>query len=274
MNKSLAVVGVLAMLSGCATERSEGPTQNPLTAAPNSQRSSNNDDAKRAEPNWTEAAQKRLSLAMQYLDQGKPGSIARAKTNFDLAMKYKPSLPEVQFGMGYYYQRVNEPVQAETYFKKALSLDSRDPRAHNIYGVFLCEQNRFDEADEHFQDAVAAKEYNQQAGTYENAGLCALKAGKKDRAKLYFDKAVYHNPEQGRALVELGNLAMEAGDTLTAGDYLRAYQRNNRPSASSLWLGIRVARITGDRNARDSYGMLLTQQFAGSEEAKLYQQSQ
>jgi type IV pilus assembly protein PilF len=41
----------------------------------------------------------------------------------------------------------------------------------------------------------------------------------------------------------------------------------------SLWLGIQIERVLGDRNALSSYGMLLRNNFPAAEETKLYLKS-
>lgn len=258
----------LSLLAGCITvepsggEKASEPSTNEAAAAPESKT--------KKETNWAEAAKARMTLGLQYLEQG---NIARAKTNIDKAVKYKPDLAEVQYGLAYYYQRVNEPKLAEEHYRKALSVSPRDPLAHNIYGAFLCDQGRYEEAEDHFDTAVRAPQYNQQAATLENAGVCALKAGNKASAEQYFIKALGYNPGQGRALLEMGNLAFERGDLVKAQGYLRSYLSASRHTPRSLWLSIRIAHQTGDRDTEASNAMLLTQQFPGSEEAKLYQQT-
>lgn len=264
MRKVLILSAVICGLAGCATERVE--ITNPQ--AVNEDNSPN--VRKQPEPNWTEAAEKRLSLGLQYLEQG---NTARAKANLDKALKYKPDLPEVQYGMGYYYQRVNEPGLAEERYKRAISLAPRNGKALNIYGAFLCEQGRYKDAEEYFMQAVKAPDYNQQAGTLENAGLCALKAGDKALAESHFNKSLSYNPEQARALVELGNLALEKGNLVKAQGYFKSYQLANRPTPSSLLLGIQLARLTGDKDAYASYSLLLTRQFPQSDEAKQFLRS-
>ncbi|MBI2379756.1 MAG: type IV pilus biogenesis/stability protein PilW [Gammaproteobacteria bacterium] len=261
------------ILAGCATERVEvsGPrAQRDSDSASEEQERYSPDVRKAPEPNWEQAAKDRLNLGLQYLDKGQ---IARAKRNLDLAIKYKPDLPEVQYGMGYYYQRVKETNLAEQYFRKAISVAPKNANAHNIYGAFLCEQERYEDAEDHFQDAMAARDYDQQTLTLENAGICALKAGEAAKAEAHFLRALSYNPGQGRPLLELGNLELERGQVLKAQDYLKRYLADNRHTPRSLWLGIRVARQTGDNNAYASYALLLTQQYGQSEEAQLFQQA-
>lgn len=264
----------LALLaSACSTERIEvsGPRAQQDSLADSEEHAGHSPDVRKArEPNWVQAAGYRLSLGLQYLEQG---NMARAKANLDKALKYKPELPEVQYGLGYYYQRVNEAKLAEQYYRKALSLNGKNGKAHNVYGAFLCEQGRYEDAEEHFMDALEARDYDQQAPTLENAGTCALKAGDEARAEVHFRRALSYNPAQARALLELGSLEFERGDAVKARDFLKRYLADNRHTPRSLWLGIRIARATGDNNAYASYALLLTQQFGQSDEAQRYQQA-
>lgn len=272
MRKHLGL-SLAILLAGCATERVEvsGPRAQQDADETREERVGSSPDVRKArEPNWEQAAKDRLNLGLQYLEKGQ---VARAKRNLDMAIKYKPDLPEVQYGMGYYYQRVKENELAEQHYRKAISLAPKSGYAHNIYGAFLCELRRYDDADDEFQDALEARDYDQQAVTLENAGVCALKAGKAELAESHFQRALSYNPSQPRALIELGNLELERGDARQAQAYLKRYLAGNRHNPRSLWLGIRVARQLGDEDAYASYALLLTQQFGLSEEARLFQQA-
>lgn len=262
----------LVALSGCVTVESPGTgkVSDEATQTATSIGSGPVEGKTPHQPDWNKAAKERMSLGLQYLEQG---NTARAKANLDKAMKYRPDMPEVQYGMGYYYQRVNEPKIAEEHYKKALSLAPKDADAHNIYGAFLCAQGRYDEAQDHFDTAVSSPNYSQQAATLENAGLCSLKQGDKAKAEGYFNKALGYNPEQPRALLELGNMEFDRGNLARARGYLSSYQKVARPNPRSLWLSIRIAREVGDKDTEASSALLLTQQFPQSDEAKLYQQS-
>ena len=65
-------------------------------------------------------------------------------------------------------------------------------------------------------------------------------------------------------------LAFTAERNLRAQQYYEQYRQVTEPSARSLWLGIRIAAATGDRDSRDSYGLLLKNLFEDSPEYRLW----
>ena len=76
----------------------------------------------------------------------------------------------------------------------------------------------------------------------------------------------------GPVLIQMSELSYEQGKLMSARGYLSQYLEFNRQSAKSLWLGIRIERGLGDKNAVSSYELLLRNQFSKSKEAKLLSQ--
>jgi type IV pilus assembly protein PilF len=65
------------------------------------------------------------------------------------------------------------------------------------------------------------------------------------------------------------------GDFKTAGTYYDTYKRVARQqSARGLWLGIRLAQATGDRDAEGSYALALSNIYPDSAEYQAYQRTQ
>ena len=76
--------------------------------------------------------------------------------------------------MAYYYQQVGEFDQAEDAYRDALRKDNDNADTYNNFGAFLCQINKFDEAEQLLQAAVKRPGYIRVAESYENlAFLCA-----------------------------------------------------------------------------------------------------
>jgi type IV pilus assembly protein PilF len=84
------------------------------------------------------------------------------------------------------------------------------------------------------------------------------------------------------ALLEVAEIRFDAGDLENAGKYYDTYRSVvRRQSARGLWLGIRLARETGDRNAEGretgdrnaegSYVLALSNMYPDSAEYQSYQ---
>ena len=76
------------------------------------------------------------------------------------------------------------------------------------------------------------------------------------------------------ALLELSAIRFEAGDLDGAENYYSTYRQLVRQqSARGLWLGVRMARESGDRNAEASYALALSNLYPASAEFKAYQRT-
>jgi len=186
------------------------------------------------------AAKTRTSLALRYL-QG--GDTQQAKLNLDKAMQHAPRSPEVHRAFAYYYQQVNETALAEQAYRRSLSLAPENPDTLNNFGVFLCQQGQFQEAESLFLAALNQPDYVKVADTYENAGICAKVAGQTDRARHYLQATLNYNPRRHRALLEMAEIELGAGNVGDARGYLSRYQQIAQPTAKSLrlWEALELA---------------------------------
>ncbi len=244
-------------LSGCVTQTTTSKTPS-------------DDVVIRKGPDLNEAAEQRLNLGLRYLQSGQ---IERAKHNLDKALQHAPNKASVQIGLAYYYQQVKEPQLAKKHYQRALRIDDNNGDYHNLYGSFLCDQKQYKLAEKHFMEAVDQPKYANVAATYENAGVCAKRAGKLRKAEDFFDKALDHNPKISRSLLEKAEFLFSKKKLFRARAFLSRHFAVSKPSAQSLWLGIQIETVMGDTDALSSYGLQLTGLYPESEEADLYRAS-
>jgi type IV pilus assembly protein PilF len=72
----------------------------------------------------------------------------------------------------------------------------------------------------------------------------------------------------------MARLSLVKENYLSSRAYLQRYSEVARHTSESLWVGIRVERVLGDKNALASYGMSLKGNFPNAEETRLYLESQ
>lgn len=169
---------------------------------------------------------------------------------------------------GLVYGKLNEDRLAEDSFRRALAISPTDYNAHNNYGLFLCDRKREREAIDHFMAAVKNPLYSFPDRSYVNAGVCARRGGDVKSAEGYFQQALKLRPNQPQALYQMGDLAYARGDLLGARGYLNRVTQLVQANAEVLWLGLRVERQLGDRNAEASYALQLRNRFPDSAEAR------
>ena len=139
------------------------------------------DTLTQAEPDSTrQRAMRRLSLASAYYEQGQ-NDVAQQEVR--AALQIDPRFADAYSLLGLIHQRDNASSLAQQSFEQAVLLASVPPVRtaelaaiqHN-YGWFLCQQNRFAEAQTQFERAVSQPSYRQVDKTMRAIGFCQARA--------------------------------------------------------------------------------------------------
>ncbi|MFT7289024.1 MAG: type IV pilus assembly protein PilF, partial [Halieaceae bacterium] len=213
----------------------------------------------------------RVELARQYIGQG---NWEDAKRNLKVAAALDDRNAEVFEAFALVYQSTGEFELAEISFKRAISLDQDFSRARNNYAAFLYSRERYDEAEEQLEFVVQDLLYNSRAQAFVNLGLSRLQLFKPREAEEVFLRALGMQRGNTIALLEIAQLRLEAGDSANAKLYYDEYRKVVRQqSARALWLGVRLARETGDTDAESSYAMALRSRYPVSNEYEAYKRT-
>ena len=138
-----------------------------------------------AEPDSTrQRAMRRLSLASAYYEQNQ-NDVAQQEVR--AALQIDPNYADAYSLLGLIHQRANAPVLAQQSFEQALQLASMPPVRsaelaaiqHN-YGWFLCEQNRFEQAQFQFAQALSHPSYASADKTSKAIAFCKQRAVQTD----------------------------------------------------------------------------------------------
>ncbi len=168
--------------------------------------------------------------------------------------------------LGLVHLMLNETPQARAAFERAIQLAPGDPQIANDYGWFLCQSGREQEAFKYFEAAARNPLYKTPTRPYTNAGLCYLRIKDEKAAETNFQRAVLMDGSNAQAIYQLSNLFYRRGDYYKAKQLLGDLHRLIEPNAESLWLGVRVERKIGDRQAEASYSSQLRRKFSGTPE--------
>ena len=215
-----------------------------------------------------QAAMVRLQLALQYLKLDKT---AQAKLNLDRAAALAPDMEGIQASYAYYFQRVGELDKAEKAYHKAVRKFPDNANLRNNFGAFLCDQKRFDEAEKQFVEAINTEGNVQMASSYENAGLCALRAKDYTQAKKYLKVVLQYESYRAKSLLGMAEAEFNTSGFAAVRGYLTRYSGVYRPSPQSLWLHIRLENELKNYSSVEKYGKLLLSQFPDSSQALSYQ---
>ena len=217
------------------------------------------------ESDLRERARIHTELGAGYYAQNQMGI---ALEEFTQARNIDPSYGMAHNGLGLVYSSLHEDAKAEASFKKSLELDPGNSEALNNYGTFLCTRNRIDESIKQFMEAIKNPLYATPGVAYMNAGVCALKKNDTANAEIYLQKALQQQPLLHQAAYQLALIEFNRHNYESARSYLRLPLSSGPATAEMLWLGIRLERRMGDKDAEASYALQLRRQYPNSEQTK------
>ena len=217
------------------------------------------------------AARANLSLGVEYMNRGE---YEKSLEKLDRARAADPGYSGISNAYGLLYQAMGRNKDAEDHFKKALKLNPRDSDTMNNYGRLLCQMNRSEEAEQTFLKAADNPLYATPEVAITNAGICAYRNKRPVKAEEYFRKALDINKQIPTALLKMSQLSYDKTNHLSARAYLQRYLSISRHTSVSLWLGIKIEREMGDKDALSSYILSLKNNFPDSIEAGLLMESE
>lgn len=212
-----------------------------------------------------EVAISNMNLGIEYMRQG---AYEDALEKLNRAILAKPDFAPAYNVLGVLYQRLGDAETSESYFKKSIKLDPSDSSTYNNYALFLCEDNRIDEAETAFLTAANNPFYQTPEIALTNAGTCLLNS-QPDRSEDYFKQALDKNSKFTPSLIQLAEISYNRSEYDLAYDYFTRYKNNAEQTPKSLWLGIRLSSELGHKDDVSSYVLLLKNKFPHSKEAKV-----
>ena len=204
-----------------------------------------------------------ITLGMAYLKQGNRDASRR---NFEKALEINSRSHEAHNGMGLLYQLTGETELAEKSFIKALNEESGYTAARVNYGVFLYQQQRYQQAYTAFDKAAKDLTYNRRALVLAYVGQAADRLGDKARAKSAFEHSLSVDKNLALPMIELAQVSFDEEDYTSAKNYLDQYLTIAKCSPKSLWSGIRIERIFGNKDKEASYVLALKNLYPYSKE--------
>jgi len=237
------LVLVAALLAACASTPESGMTQS------------------RRE----KASRINTQLAMAYLQKGE---LERARDKVNKAINQNPDYADAHMVSGVLHERLEDPDKAREEYERAMELEPKDPTLLNNYGRFLCEHGEYDKAIDHFQKAAANRLYKKPELALSNAGICAERQNKPERAEHFFLAALDHNSRFSSALFHMAERRFNQKQYLSARGFYQRYLAVADQTAKSLWLGVRIEHALGNEDAVASYSLLLRDKYPESEETR------
>ena len=211
-------------------------------------------EPQRAEADPISMSESRIALGLGYMEQE---NMVRARENLELAIQHAPRYYRARLSMAHYYETVGETDEARKQYKSALRLDSNNGNVLNNYGTFLCKQGDYEQADRYFNQAINQPFYYLVSASYENAGFCALKSGDSDRAKYYFTRALDHDPNRVKSILQLTKIEVSQDEYRDARLRLFKFHQRYGYQIPSLQILVELESKSGNEALRDKYQSML-----------------
>lgn len=222
------------------------------------------ENTRSAEPLSAEQASRIfVEKGVHYLDAGQ---YEIALKDLQKAIELDDDNSEAYNALGVLYQRIDNPAQADSHFRKAIRLKEDNYGARNNYGRFLCGTGRAAEAFEQFRSVYGTKLYGQPWMPLTNAGICAHSVGQMAEAERLLRLALEANPRFPPALLELARLSRDTGQATSARGFLQRYISTIGPTPEALLLGIEIEMGLGNTQAAIDYMNTLRNQFPDATE--------
>lgn len=173
---------------------------------------------------------------------GDETSAARA---WELAIAIDPSFPDAYEAMGVMLGRQKQYAEGEAWMRRLLEVDPDSIMAHTNLSLFLMQQNRIQEAEDHKAKATLATfaAYGRKASTERALKEQQEKAEQeRQQREAMFRQVLEIDPEDALANHGLGSIALERGEYASARSYLESVLRSD-PNYAVAYLALGRALV-------------------------------
>lgn len=212
-------------------------------------------------------ARVRLQLAASYYQAGK-NTVALDEVK--RVMQTDPNFSDAYNLAGMIYQALDQPDLAAQHYRRAIALNPRDGTPLQNMGWLQCQQKQYGQASHSFTQALAVPGYPDRAKTLMTQGICQARAGHVVQAVDALKRSYDLDPNNPITAYNLAYLLYDNGRVADAQPYIRRLNNGDLANAQSLWLGIKVEQVLGNRVAAQQLGDQLKRRFDDSHEASLY----
>ncbi|MBV7434296.1 tetratricopeptide repeat protein [Cardiobacteriaceae bacterium TAE3-ERU3] len=216
----LYIVGIVALLSGCASTNS----------------------GSKVKPDYERAYQDYLSLGAQYLQMGRY-DLAEPKLKRAIEIDSEPA--EAWNVLAVLYEEKGDIAAGYQVYEKLTTSHPDYALGFINFATFLCKFNRDPERQALYQ-RMRGKDQAFATLSYIAEGNCAQERGNNAGAVSAYEQALSYDRYAAGALLPLAEIALNQGDANTAQQYLRVVHTYVGYSPESIMLGIQAAQMLGD----------------------------
>lgn len=214
-------------------------------------------------------ARTRLELASAYFGRGQ---LDTALDEVKLALQAKGDLGEAFNLRGLIYAAMGEDRLAEDSFARALQVNPRDGSTLHNHAWFLCQRERYVEAQARFSALLAMPQYRDAARSQLARGVCFGRTRQWPEAEEALMRAYELEPANPNIGFSLAEVLYQRQAYERARFYIgRVNDMPDSVNAQTLWLAARIDRKLGRDAAVRVLGERLRQVFPKAPETALFE---
>ncbi|MGA9333815.1 MAG: type IV pilus biogenesis/stability protein PilW, partial [Rudaea sp.] len=209
-------------------------------------------------------ARVRMELGQRYMQEGK---LELALDNLQKALQYDDNLVDAHTVIAVLYEKIGNIKAAEQHYARAVELAPKSGDANNNYGVFLCAEGKYAEAQKYFSAAMHDPFYKTPDVLLTNAGTCLVDhagASNYDEAERDFRSALDANPKNAAALFYMAKLLYLKNDFFHARAFIQRFESLGKPDPAALLLARNIETRLGHADAARDYAQRLRKDFPES----------
>jgi type IV pilus assembly protein PilF len=208
-----------------------------------------------------EVAQANIDVAVRYLEQNRP---ELALPRLERAIEFEPRSVDAHSAIAVAYDMTGDAELAEEHHQRAAQLAPGSPNVQNSYAVFLCRQNRWQDAQPYFQRAVANVGRESPTSILNNAGTCALAAGDTAGAEEQYRATLAAEPANVDALRAMVDISIRSESYLDGRAFYQRLERSTMLRETDLLSCYVIETRLGDTASANDCATRLQREFPGS----------
>lgn len=210
-----------------------------------------------------EQAEANLALGIGYLRENRPDLAIDALLR---AVEVQPRSADVHRTLAIAYDQTGSPALAEDHHRQAANLAPRNAEAQNGYAVYLCRQNRWQDAESYFVRAIDISGATAGQTVMMNAARCARGAGDFEAADRFFRAALDVDPINADALRGMIDISIRTGNYSSGRAFWQRLESTSSVQASDLLACYVIERELSDSVAARDCADRLRDEFPGTPE--------
>jgi len=199
-------------------------------------------------------------------------NLHQAKAALNEALSLDDEAAGAYLGLARVFDVERETALAEENFQRAVRYGGGTESMFQ-YAVFLYNEGRYQAARDRFIEVTDDAFFQRRAQSFEYLALSERRLGNDAAAIDAYRRALTLDADRASGYLGLADLLNEQNEPAAAFDAYQSFIQlaQAQQSASSLWLGIRLADSNHDAELVNKLAEQLANRFANSEEFQLYQ---